>query len=185
MALYLPPASRRTSALIFQSSSFGAKMTRVVLRKRCAVRRSTTAVSQSASTSHLGKPNSTLMRIHLFLQECIPDSVQVALRFLKVRCWWVRTSPTLAHRTHTLPVLPFIATNEPAISTVAVDTWWLTAAFISQQPVHARSRPTGPICTPPGPGPTSASGLIDPCNLFCKNLDLDKLSSPTFGALAR
>jgi len=38
---------------------------------------------------------------------------------------------------------------------------------------------------PSGPGSTSASGLIDPCNVFCNNLDLDILSSPTFGASAR
>ena len=76
MALYLPPASSRTSTLISQSSSFGAKMTRALLRKQCTVRRSTTAVSQSTSTIHLGKPNSTLLHLHLFLQDCIPDSVQ-------------------------------------------------------------------------------------------------------------
>jgi len=114
MALYIPPTSSRTSALISQSSSFCAKMTRAVLRKRCTVRKSMTAASQFTSTSHLGKPNSTFLHLHLFLQDCIPARSGLP-RFLKVRCYLVRTSPTIAPRTHTSPVLPFTATNEPAI----------------------------------------------------------------------
>ncbi len=38
---------------------------------------------------------------------------------------------------------------------------------------------------PSGPGSTSASGLIDPCNLFCKNLDLDIDSNALFAHFRR
>ena len=147
MALYLPPASSRTSALISRSSSFGAKMTRAVLRKRCTVPKSTTAVSRCTSTSRLGKPNSAFLLLPLFLKDCTPDSVQAPPRFHRVLCWWVGISPTLPHYTHTLLVLPFTATIEPAVSTLTVDARRLTAAFVSQQPIHARSRPTSPVRT--------------------------------------
>jgi len=147
MALYLPPASSRTSVLILPLSSSGAKMTPAVLKKRCIAPKSTTVALLWASTSRLGKPNSTLVLLRLYRQDYTPDSVRAPPLFLKVLYWWVGTSLTLAPRTHCFLVLPITATDKPTISALALDAWWLTSSVVSQQPFHARPGSTSPIRT--------------------------------------
>lgn len=115
MALYLPPVSSRTSVLISPLLNFGVKMTPVVLRKRCTAPKSMIAALQSTSTIRLGKPNSTLLLLRLFLQDFLqdytPDSVQALPHFLKVLYWCVGTSPTPALRINSFLVLPITSTN--------------------------------------------------------------------------